>query len=173
MKKVILVLCVLLLAGCGKKEDKPVEVPKPEDKDILVTTPESTPSLDAKEGENIYDSTKTKHVYSGNGVTDSDFTFVIEGNPCVTEDYILVRIMNISDEGKRIGMEIGRHCYAKAEDNVQGGVTDMSPDDFDEQPNFEILVGELYKLYYELPEGFVPTTYLNYVDYATKLEEIK
>lgn len=167
MKKIILVLCALLLVGCGKKDEQMVDVPKPDNKDIVITTPETTPTTN-QEGN---DSSQTYHVYSGYGVVDADYTFFTEGNKCLVDNYMIVKIMKVSQEKDEIGMEIGSHCYD--ENDVQGGVTNMKLNRLKEIPSFDINVGKLYKLYYELPEEFEPTTYLNYVDYATKLEEIE
>ncbi|MFV0552388.1 MAG: hypothetical protein ACK5L6_10790 [Anaerorhabdus sp.] len=171
MKRILIVLCTLLIVtGCGKKDDKPVEVPTPKGEDIVLTTPESTQETNVNSGSQL-DSTQTKHKYVGYGVVDADYEFFIEGNGCIFDDYILARLMKVSKDKDEIGLEVGSHCTDDM--SVQGGVTNMKMSELTEVPSFDLEVPKIYKLYYEFPEGFEPTTYLNYVDYATKLEEIK
>lgn len=173
MKKIMIVLFALLLAGCAKGPTEGLEVPKPETDELVITTPVPTETPNANtEGNGAADSSETKHKYVGYGVVDADYEFFIEGNPCVFDDYILIRLFAVATtDDNQIGFEVGSHC---GEDNsVQGGVTNMKMDNLDEQPDFTLKAGEIYKLYYELPDGFEPSTYLNYVDYATKLGEVE
>lgn len=171
MKKILIVLCTLLIVvGCEKKDDKSVEVPTPKEEEIVLTTPETSQETNINSGSPL-DSTQTKHTYVGFGVVDADYEFFIEGNGCVFDDYILVRLMKVSKDKDEIGLEVGSHCTDDM--SVQGGVTNMKMSELTEVPSFDLEVTKIYKLYYELPEEFEPTTYLNYVDYATKLEEVK
>ncbi|MEG0176243.1 MAG: hypothetical protein RR674_00780 [Anaerorhabdus sp.] len=179
MRKIFIVLIALLLVGCGKKAEEVVVVPTPGTDEIVVTTPEptETPTTEMdnnqtdNKGNQGNDTTKTKHQYVGYGVVDADYDFFIEGNKCVFDDYVIVKLMKVPGDRGEIGFEIGSHCLDEP-GGVQGGVVNMKMDNLDEQPDFEFDITKKYKLYYSFPEGFEPTTYLNYVDYATKIAEL-
>lgn len=76
-----------------------------------------------------------------------------------------MRLKKVPKDNDEIGLEVGSHCTADM--RVQGGVTNMKLSELAEEPSFDLEVSKIYKLYYEFPDGFKPTTYLNYVDYAT------
>ena len=85
--------------------------------------------------------------------------FYIEDNPCIYSDYIIGKVAMSVEE--MLLVAIGSHCFGDSFD----GIVMLNPKDI-KIVNYENLV----KIHYSFPNNFIPTDYLDFVDYMTYLE---
>ena len=104
---------------------------------------------------------KNRYSYDTN---QYDRNFYLEENPCIFADYIVVFIGTMTET--EIVIEIGGHCN----DEGTVGIVFLNKSDLTDYPDVEINDRRKAKLYYEFPADFKPVNYLDYVDYATKIE---
>lgn len=99
------------------------------------------------------------------GVVLNDKTYFVDGNSCIYDDYILAVVGWI--EGDTYNIEIGSHCR---DSETNGGDVNLTINDIPIINQEKMAVLYLAKVYYEFPENFEPTDYLDYLDYATAIE---
>ena len=162
MKKTLNILILLILiAGCSNQSQSKNLIKLP----IPTNTPRVTTDYvpDENEREEILNH-KNRYSYDTN---QYDRNFYIEENPCIFSDYIMVYIGTMTES--EIIIEIGGHCN----DDGITGIVFLKKSDLSAFPDIEINDRRKAKLYYEFPADFHPVNYLDYVDYATKLEVIE
>lgn len=162
MKKLLDMLLILaLMAGCSNqgKNNTLVKLPIPTNSPRI--TLDYVP--DESEREELLNH-QNRYSYDTNRY---DRNFYTEGNPCIYADYIVVFIGTMTES--EIVIEIGGHC------NDEGtiGIVFLKKSDLTEFPDIEINERRKAKLYYEFPADFKPVNYLDYVDYATKIEIVE
>ncbi len=96
--------------------------------------------------------------------SEEETKFYVEGNACIVGDYIIGKVvLNSSDT---IMVAIGSHCYEEKYD----GIVMLKPTDINFEDIDKVQFESLIKIHYEFPEGFIPTSYLDYLDYMTYIE---
>lgn len=161
MKKIFLIICTFLLVGCWASEEN--------------HSPVYTGSQDNELGNalsGIYTGNQTNNKSEkknfqvvGKGMVEINDTFYIEGNACLFEDYILA-IVSLTDEG-RFGLEIGSNCIDRTQ---QGPIVNINYGEIPIKDNVKLEMYDYVKVYYEFPEDFIPTDYIDYLNYSTEIE---
>lgn len=163
MKTMMIMMLCLFLSACGLKlTAKPSENQKKEIQSVHV------------EGEVPYylnsDGTHRWTYPPAESLTAEQKRFYVEGNPCITPTYILARFA--MNGGNFILVSIGSNCLRT--DEIVDGISAI---EVSEDSKIKIIgldqyhVPDILQIDYEFPDGFVPTDYLDYLDYATKIQK--
>ena len=162
MKKIMLLVLCLFLVSCGLK---PAAKPS--------ANQETVPEVNV-EGEVPYylnsDGTHRWVHIGSSTLTAEQRKFYVEGNPCITPTYILARFA--MNGGEFILVSVGSNAL-RADEIVDGvAAVEVSDDSKIEIVSLEqYKVPDLLQIDYQFPEGFVPSSYLDYLDYATKIQK--
>ena len=90
------------------------------------------------------------------------------GNPCIFDDHIVAIVGFVNEDTNEMGLEVGSNCY---DHSRQGPSVIIGLDDIPIQGDVELEVYDLLNIHYEFPEGFVPESYVDYLNYATVIEK--
>ncbi|MEG2835471.1 hypothetical protein [Anaerorhabdus sp.] len=171
MSKLFKILCVLLIVGCQKKIDTH-EKPtfdlnlNPDGKAISGTYEKQ--DIESSESENQL--VAKNFNYKDLHITQQETYFFLDNNPCIFDTYFM-GVLTAVENNDRYILEISSHCMERDLHNrTNGGVVQLNHDDilFEGLDNAEFF--DLVKIYYEFPSDFEPTSYLDYLNYATKIE---
>lgn len=157
MKKLIVIFTALLLTGCVfKKAGVPSES---QNEKISVNGNQNNLFLNE-------DGTHKWRFYADESLPEEERSFFIDGNSCIFGDYILGKVEMFDDS--LLVVAVGSHCHIK--DKILDGMIGVDPKKT-EIINFEnFKVGDVVRIYYNFPEGFTPTDYLDYLDYSSRIE---
>lgn len=103
--------------------------------------------------------------YAGSGSVQENKRFFIEGNSCVTSEYMIAIVVTLRDD--EYALEIGSNCYDRSQ---QGGVVIIKDNEIPIQNNEALEIFDYVKVYYKFPTDFTPTSYVDYLNYATEIE---
>lgn len=146
-----------LFSGCAlKKEGKPSAAQL--DSGYMI---ESSNDMNA-----FYntDGTHRYHYPPDSFYSAEETRFYIEDNPCIYADYIIGKVAMSVEEVLLVA--IGSHCFGDSFD----GIVMLNPKDIKIVNYEKIEYQSLVKIHYSFPTNFIPTDYLDFVDYMTYLE---
>lgn len=153
--------------GCQKKEVI---------NDVTQTNPVNKGIGNEIEGvySNKTDSDKTSSAihdfyYRDEGLVMQDTEFFLEDNPCIFDEYIVGIIASIN--GDEYTIEIGSHCNdLDLSTRVNGGVVLLNKDDIPFEQFDEVNFFNQVLIYFDLPDNFEVKSYIDYLNYSTKIE---
>lgn len=158
MNKIILcVLSFLMLSGCALKKEGVATEEQLNDTFQI----ESSGDMDTFYNE---DGTHRWSYPPDESYTAEETKFYIDGNACIVGDYIIGKVLMINADVMFV--TIGSHCY----DEKYDGIVMLKPKDINFEDIDKVQFESLIKIHYEFPEGFEPTSYLEYLDYMTYIE---
>lgn len=181
MNKLLLsILVLLLLCGCTKEHEETtnstnnpianeivgVYDSNDQTEESTSNTENTAETIETTESEII---PKNYHYTSSPDVMPLlNWDFFIEDNPCVFSDHIVAIVSFVRNETNAMGLEVGSNCYDRSR---QGPDVTIGLDDIPIKDDDELNVYDLVNIYYEFPEGFVPESYVDYLNYATLIEK--
>ena len=110
------------------------------------------------------DGTHRYHYPPDSSYSAEETRFYIEDNPCIYADYIIGKVAMSVEEVLLVA--IGSHCFGDSFD----GIVMLNPKDIKIVNYEKIEYQSLVKIHYSFPTNFIPTDYLDFVDYMTYLE---
>lgn len=165
MKPLLVLLLLLSLGACAKEDHEPsffgseVNQIGEELSGIYHGTETSEPEIiDGKfvESRDFY--------YAGSGAVQENKRFFIEENGCITSDYMVAIVVTLSDD--EYALEIGSNCYDRSQ---QGGIVIIQDSEIPILNDETLEIFDYVKVYYKFPIDFTPTSYVDYLNYATEI----
>ena len=173
-------LMLLLFSGCAEEHGEVVvsgnrsiadEITGVYDPDHRETELNSDAESSSESSETAQDEMIPRdYQYVGNPdvMVTLNWDFFIEGNPCIFDDHIVAIVGFVNEDTNEMGLEVGSNCY---DHSRQGPSVIIGLDDIPIQGDGELEVYDLLNIHYEFPEGFVPVSYVDYLNYATVIEK--
>ena len=174
MNKLLLSLLILLIiSGCSKGHDEVVvSNNNPIAEEIVgiydANNQENESTTNADEAESEIIPRNYQYISSPDVMVTLNWDFFIEGNPCIFDDHIVATVGVINYADNMLSLEVGSNCY---DHSRQGPAVNIGISDIPIKDDVELNVHDNINIYYEFPEGFVPESYLDYLNYATLIEK--